>query len=112
MPLSTAHLAASLSPLKLANRVLPDALGRGILVLMLVSGVLLAVPEILSGFRGTADLPASNVGLSDLDSVFNAVAFAGSVLLALALLAALGVAAATLKSAVSDEAASATGAAA
>ena len=97
---------------RLANRVLPDALGRGILVLMLVSGVLLAVPEVLSGFRGTADLPASNMDLSDLDSVFNAVAFAGSVLLALALLAALGVAAATLKSAVSDEAASATGAAA
>ena len=87
---------------RLANRDLPDSLGRGILALILVSGLLLAVPEVLSGFRGTADLPSASVDLSDVDNVLNAAAFAGSVLLVLALLAALGVAAATLKAAISD----------
>ena len=103
---AVASLAAAVAALwhwapLLAGRELKEAPGRATVALLLVGGALLAIPNLVSGLRGTADLPARAVDGGDLDRLLDAAAFAGSALVALALLAMLGVAASVLRSSVS-----------
>ncbi len=90
----------------LAKRDLSRAQGRALMVLLLAAGILLALPELISGLEGTSDfamggLEVNDVGPGDLDGVLSAVALSGSVLLVLAMLLLLRVAVASLRAAFS-----------
>ena len=97
-----AGLAAGVTALwnwgpQLVGRDLPASLGRGLIVLLLVGGALLKASAVLSGFWDTPDMPAHRADGSDFDAVLSVVGLGGSILVALGLLAALGVAASALR---------------
>ena len=102
---AVASLAAAAAALwhwapSLAGGDLDEAPGRATVALLLVGGVLLAVSDLVSGLRGTADLPMRAVDADTLDRLLDSAAFAGSALVALALLAMVRVAASVLRASV------------
>ncbi len=102
---TAATLAAAVAALwhwapSLAGGALRETPGRATVALLLVGGVLLAMPDLISGFRGRADLPARAAEAGSLDRLLDTATFAGSILVMLGLFAVLGVAASALRSSV------------